>query len=66
MIKCNDDCIPCCDFCIHAIHEEFEHNGDTILGGPIGCSLHEDTEHQDIAEACGYCEDFHCFLANQE
>lgn len=66
MIKCSDDCMPCCDFCIHAIHDEFELNGGTIIGGPIGCSLHEDERHQEIAENCGFCDDFHCFIANQE
>ena len=66
MIKCNDDCMPCCDFCIHAIHEEFEYNGDTIIGGPMGCSLYNDDKHRDIAESCGSCDDFHCFLAEDE
>lgn len=66
MIKCGDDCTPCCDFCIHAIHEEFELNGQMTMGGPIGCGLHKDEEHQDIAETCGYCDDFHCFLTQQE
>lgn len=63
MKLCNKDCIPCCDFCIHAIHERFEHNGKMITGGPIGCSLHLDKEHQDIAIGCYYCEDYHCFRA---
>ena len=58
MRKCREDCIPCCDFCIHAEHEKFE---DNIIGGPIGCNLHKDQEHQDIAEGCGHCNDFHCF-----
>ena len=66
MIKCCDDCVVCCDFCINAIHEVFESNGREITGGPIGCGLHKDKMHQDIAEACGYCEDFHCFLTNNE
>ena len=66
MIKCGDDCIICCDFCIHAIHEIFESNGRTVTGGPIGCMFHADQEHQNIAENCGYCDDFHCFLAQQE
>ena len=44
MVRCSEnfwDCIPCCDFCIHA-------------------------KHQDIAEGCGYCEDFQCFNADKE
>lgn len=32
----------------------------------IGCGLHDDQEHQDIAEGCGYCPDFHCFRANED
>lgn len=29
--------------------------------GPVGCKLHKDKEHQDVAATCGYCDDFHCF-----
>lgn len=64
MVLCNNDCIPCCDFCIHAIYDSWvNQNGKTITGGPIGCKLHNDKEHQEIAEWCYYCEDFHCFRA---
>ena len=63
MVKCSDDCIPCCDFCIHAVHEDFEDNGKIIRGGPIGCKKHPDKEHANIALGCGYCNDFHCFNA---
>ena len=66
MIKCSNDCIPCCDFCIHAIQEKMPWDKDVATGGPIGCKLHVDKEHQDIAESCGCCEDFHCFLAKNE
>lgn len=58
MIKCNEDCIPCCDFCIYAEHEMLE---DNIIGGPIGCRLHPEQEYQWKAEACSYCKNFHCF-----
>jgi len=61
MILCNDNCIPCCDFCTYAIHEEFKIDGEIIKGGPIGCSLYPDKKHEDIAVGCGYCNDFHCF-----
>ena len=61
MILCNKDCMPCGDFCIYAIHEEFEENGKLIKGGPVGCKKHQDEEHQEIAESCGYCPDYHCF-----
>lgn len=60
MILCNDGCTPCCDFCIYAIREHFK---DHMIGGPIGCALHKDKEHQEIAYSCGYCDDFHCFRA---
>jgi hypothetical protein len=66
MIKCCEECIPCCDYCIHAIPEYFEKNGRVITDGPIGCILHCDEEHQYIADSDGCCEDFHCFLANKE
>lgn len=63
MVLCSDNCIPCCDFCIHVVHDEFVYpdGSDIITGGPIGCTLHPDKKHQEIAEGCGYCDDFHCF-----
>ena len=61
MKLCDKDCIPCCDFCIHATHEIYEIDGKVIKGGPIGCILHTDEKHQNIALGCGACEDFHCF-----
>ena len=66
MILCSKTCMPCCDFCIHAIHEEWMEGDKKITGGPIGCKEHKDEEHQKIAEDCGYCPDFHCFNANEE
>ena len=61
MILCNKKCIPCCDFCVNAIHEKIGGNN----GGPIGCKMYPDKEHQDIALGCGYCESFQCFRANK-
>ena len=66
MILCNEDCLPCCDFCIHVIYETEEIDGGIVTFGPIGCKLHLDEEHQDCAAGCAYCEDFHCFMANEE
>ena len=68
MIKCSSKCVPCCDFCIHAIHEEIKvpDRIDPIMGGPTECKLHKDDEHKEIAEGCGYCDDFQCFRANKE
>ena len=68
MVKCNESCIPCCDFCIYAVHEEFEDKelGGTIHGGPIHCEKHPDEEHDRICESCGFCDDFHCFRADKE
>ena len=34
--------------------------------GPKGCSLHPDEEHQEIAYACGYCDDFVCMNVKDE
>ena len=55
MILCSKECDPCCDFCIHAIHEEFFLGKKHVVGGPIGCLYHKDLEHQEIAEFCGIC-----------
>ena len=35
-------------------------------GGPNGCSLHKDKEHQRIAKNCGHCQDFHCVNATED
>lgn len=60
MIGCNKKCIElaCCHFCIWAIKDE-------ITTEPIGCSLHEDARHQDLAISLGACNDFHCFGATK-
>ena len=66
MIKCGEGCVPCCDFCVHAIHDVWTKDGREIVGGPIGCKLHPDEEHQRIAEHCGECADFNCFRAEEK
>ena len=63
MILCNKDCIPCCDFCIYCMHEPIPYNGRMTNGAPVGCFKHSDVKHQEIAENCGCCDDFHCFKA---
>ena len=63
MVLCNEDCIPCCDFCLYSIHERTYFDGELINGGPVGCIKHPDAEHQEIAENCGHCDDFYCFMA---
>lgn len=62
MIRCNhcEEGAECCDFCKFVIHGIIFENGKSIEAGPIGCSLHEDERHQEIACGCGYCDDFHC------
>lgn len=60
MILCNDKCIPCCDYCVHVIQHMGEINGKIVGLGPIGCKLHEDSEHQNLARGCSYCDDFKC------
>ena len=65
MIKCGEGCTPCCDFCVYAIHDIWTKDGREIVGGPIGCKLHQDEAHQRIAEGCGECDDFHCFMAEE-
>ena len=61
MKLCNPKCVPCCDFCIYAIHDEWDDDYEHCIGGPMACKLHKDVEHKAIAESCSYCEDFHCF-----
>ena len=62
MITCSEECAkyPCCDFCIYAIQSTMIVLGQEMTAGPIGCKLHSDAEHQNIAKSCGYCDDFHC------
>ena len=60
MKLCNEKCIPCCDYCLYCIHEPVLCNGKLTNGEPVGCCKYADTEHQKIAQGCGYCEDFYC------
>lgn len=66
MILCSDNCIPCCDFCVYAIHDEIEYEGEKVLGGPIGCKFHPEEEYQNEAMMCGYCDDYKCYQADKE
>lgn len=73
MIGCSDECLrsPCCDFCsysYHEIHSIEGVDGKQIIahGGPIRCGLHDDERHQEIADGCGCCPDFHCFRADED
>lgn len=61
MILCGNYCEPCCDFCTFAKHGTAVVDGKRVTAGPIGCKLHKDKKYQDIAAACGFCGDFHCF-----
>jgi len=72
MILCNKKCIPCCDYCIYVIHDEWDEyvdywvNPKHVVGGPIWCKLHQDKKHQEIVKSCGSCDDFHCCNAKEE
>lgn len=69
MIGCSEECLrlACCDFCIYVIYDPIYDEVGSIAGAePSGCRLHNDQEHQDIAESCGYCHDFHCFRADED
>lgn len=69
MIGCSDECLEfaCCDFCSYVHHKFFfADNGSIVRGGPIGCGLHRDERHQEIADSCGCCPDFHCFRADED
>lgn len=61
MIFCGNNCEPCRDFCTHVKHGTVVVDGKRVTTGPVGCKLHKDKEHQDVAATCGYCDDFHCF-----
>lgn len=68
MILCSKnlhDCYPCCDFCVHCVHESWTENGKQHYGAPIGCSLHEDADHQILAESCSCCQDYLCFRVDK-
>jgi hypothetical protein len=64
MKLCSENCMPCCDFCIHAVHETWVEEGRQVIGGPIYCRLYRDQEHDDIVFDCSYCDDFECFMAD--
>lgn len=68
MIGCSEECLrlACCDFCLYVYHKFFFNNGNIVCSGPIGCGLHNDERHQEIAKICGYCPDFHCFRADED
>ena len=59
MIRCSDDCIPCCDYCKYARYEWQEICGKVV----VGCQCSE--ERQRVAVNLGYCEDFHCLNAKE-
>lgn len=59
MKLCEYNCAPCCDFCKFVI-------ADIEDNSPVGCKLHPDEEHQEIADACGYCDDFVCMNAEDK
>lgn len=60
MKKCSKECIPCCDYCKHVVHEVIEFENSKIVGGPIFCKLHLDEKHRKLARACSSCDDFWC------
>ena len=47
-------------------NEDKDGNMQIVNGGPNGCSLHKDKEHQMIAKNCGHCQDFHCVNATED
>lgn len=61
MIRCSNECIPICDFCIWCQHERYfdKVNGKRklIKSQPLFCWLHFKRV------GTGYCKNFHCFNA---
>ena len=66
MRKCSEECIPCCDYCKHVVHEVIEVENGKVVGGPIFCKLHLDTKHTQLARACGSCKDFWCMDSDKD
>ena len=66
MILCSNNCIPCCDFCVYAIHDEIEYENEKFLGETIGCKFHPEKEYQNEAIMCGYCDDYQCYEADRK
>lgn len=59
MKKCNEHCIPSCDFCKFYKDEGLKDNKE--FAGVGICEA-------DDAEVCAsdFCDDFHCFCADEE
>lgn len=69
MIGCSEECLrlACCDFCIYVARQPvYDDVGCIVDTEPSGCRLHQDERHQEIAEGCGHCPDFHCFRADED
>lgn len=64
MVKCNQECIPICDFCQYAIHEVLEDTHDIghpyCLSAPVDCLKHP---HDPNIDDCYWCDDYRCCLA---
>lgn len=58
MKKCNADCEPLCDFCIHY---DFNGNEDGAYTGDGYCNLHKEQ-----CEPYEDCDEFHCFRIGKE
>ena len=63
MVKCCEECIPCCDYCVEAKHVWIDINGKKVKIAPEGCNKHPEEHYQSMARSCGYCRDFHCVNA---
>ena len=58
MVLCNDNCNPCCDYCVYVIYEVPDYYGQNDIGNRIGCIKH--IEHDNNINCC---DDFHCIDA---
>lgn len=57
MTLCSDACIPCCDYCKYAIHDQIFVNDKWQNEEPVGCQLHPGRE--------SLCSDFYCCLVDE-
>lgn len=60
MVLCNEDCIPCCNYCAYVIYECDDYHGQEDLGVPVGC-----IKHIRFEKCVKDCNDFHCINANE-
>lgn len=57
MIKCCDQCAPCCQHCIYAKFEHIIIGREVFNGEAVECKIHPEKN----INGSYYCDNFHCF-----